>query len=115
MPQSSPSLLSLCRQIPWGIAFAVALALVGAGLLAHAVRPGHAAPSDAIALRYVSVSGDGPQARAWYDGAPPAGTAVQDALDHFAKQGFRVKTSTRRMHVVSGEASVWSILLERGP
>lgn len=39
---------------------------------------------------YISVSGRGPTARGWYKGAPPAGVIVQDALDNFAEQGYRV-------------------------
>ena len=37
----------------------------------------------------IYVTGHGPQARAWYDGAPPQGVPVQAALDTFAKDGFR--------------------------
>jgi hypothetical protein len=38
---------------------------------------------------YLHVSGEGPQAKAWYDGGPPTGTLVQAALNHFSAQGYR--------------------------
>lgn len=40
-------------------------------------------------LAYLYVSGRGPTARAWYQGAPPSGTPVQDALDKFTAEGYR--------------------------
>lgn len=40
---------------------------------------------------YVSVTGEGPNARAWFHGAPPAGIPVQDALDQFSEKGYHVK------------------------
>lgn len=39
-------------------------------------------------LAYVYVSGRGATARAWYQGAPPSGTPVQDALDKFTADGY---------------------------
>ena len=39
---------------------------------------------------YLSVSGEGPTAKGWFAGAPPAGMLVQDALDHFSEKGYRV-------------------------
>jgi hypothetical protein len=39
---------------------------------------------------YLNVTGVGPNAKAWFHGAPPAGVQVQEALDRFAEQGYRV-------------------------
>lgn len=101
-------------RIAFGVALIGALLFVGAGLFVSSMRTSTAAPPDvSVALRYLAVSGDGATARTWYDGAPPAGVPVQDALDFFAKDGFVVKEVTQRLAVAAGEASVWAILLER--
>jgi len=39
-------------------------------------------------IAVIYVTGHGPQAKAWYDGAPPQGIPVQAALDTYAKDGF---------------------------
>lgn len=39
---------------------------------------------------FLNITGEGPTARAWYRGAPPAGEPVQDALDKFSGEGYRV-------------------------
>lgn len=39
---------------------------------------------------YLNVTGVGPNAKAWYHGAPPAGIRVQEALDRFAEDGYHV-------------------------
>lgn len=38
---------------------------------------------------FLFVTGSGPQAKAWYDGAAPQGVPVQAALDKFAGEGFK--------------------------
>ena len=47
------------------------------------------AEGEAYGLRFISISGDGSSTKAWFEGAPPTGTRVQEALDRFAKEGFR--------------------------
>ena len=64
-------------------------------------------------VRYLAVSGDGPNARAWYDGAPPTGVPVQEALNTFATQGFRVAEVSQAFVVSSAEQARWTILLQR--
>jgi hypothetical protein len=39
---------------------------------------------------FLSISGEGANALAWYQGAPPTGVPVQDALDRFSELGYRV-------------------------
>jgi hypothetical protein len=43
-----------------------------------------------VELRYLSVSGEGATAKAWFDGAPTTGLRVQEALDKFGALGFHV-------------------------
>jgi hypothetical protein len=79
----------------------VALALVLAGAFALgwvAQRPASAEP--APHAMYVSITGDGPNARAWYQGSSPVGVAVQEALTALTSQGYRVKA------LVAGERPV---------
>jgi hypothetical protein len=64
------------------------LALLGGGALVVTQRSA-AGEGQPYRLVYVSVSGEGPNAKAWYDGAPPSGTPVQAALDRFTQDGFR--------------------------
>lgn len=71
-----PLLLSLL------VLFAAALFVVG--------TPSHAEEGEDNHIIYLSVTGEGPNAKAWYDGAPPAGVAVQTALDHFSSLGYHV-------------------------
>jgi len=72
------------------------LAILGSILAAVAVlaiawsRGADAEPHAAShRIVYLYVSGRGAQAKAWYDGGPPSGVQVQQALDTFAGQGFR--------------------------
>ena len=39
---------------------------------------------------FLNVTGQGPTAKAWYRGAPPAGVPFQEALDTFSEKGYRV-------------------------
>jgi hypothetical protein len=101
--------------------------VVVAGAALFAARPGRAEdPPVAYELRYVSITGDGGTAKAWFEGAPPSGTKVQEALDRFTSQGFRLGTFSpawRQASVNVGAAgptsvsttdSVYVLLLERG-
>ena len=62
-------------------------ALVAVALVAL-TRTGKAA-DEPYGLRYIALSGEGSATKAWFDGAPPTGTRVQEALDRFAKEGYR--------------------------
>jgi hypothetical protein len=64
---------------------------------------------------YVSVTGDGPNAKAWYAGGSPVGVSVQDALTTLAGQGYRVKAlvAGERSVVVSQAAAPTSLAPER--
>ena len=70
------------------------LGLTTLGLLASLFAAGVFTPTAAAdgerAIAYLSVTGEGPTAKAWYTGAPPTGVFVQEALDHFAGKGYRV-------------------------
>ena len=68
----------------------VGLLLVAAGLVFLAVRPGRAEESPAYDLRYVSITGEGNNAKAWFEGAAPGGARVQEALDRLTKEGYRL-------------------------
>ena len=66
-----------------------ALAL-GLALLFTVGTPSQAEEGQAGHIAYMSITGYGPNARAWFTGAPPAGTLVQEALDRFAADGYHV-------------------------
>jgi hypothetical protein len=66
------------------VALLLAIALVGV-----AFARGGAEDSAPHRIAYLYVSGQGPQAKAWYSGGPPSGVPFQDALDTFASQGFK--------------------------
>ena len=67
--------------------------LVAVAVLAIAWSRGADAEPPAASHRivYLYVSGRGAQAKAWYDGGPPSGVQVQQALDTFAGQGFKYR------------------------
>jgi hypothetical protein len=67
------------------LALLVAAAAIGLAFT-HAAK---AEGADAHKIAYLHVSGRGPTARAWYQGAPGSGLPVQDALDKFAADGYR--------------------------
>lgn len=105
--------------------FLGALALV-AGAAFVAARPGRAEdpPYD---LRYISITGDGGTAKAWFEGAPPSGTKVQEALDRFTREGFRLGafspawrqpnvnvSTTTSIPTTNTQDSVYVLFLERG-
>jgi hypothetical protein len=68
------------------------MVLIPCALTALAVvaltRHGSAQGED-LGLRFISISGEGSSTKAWFEGAPPTGTRVQEALDRFAKEGYR--------------------------
>ena len=83
------------------------LVAVGAGMVVLDGVPSRADDADSPHTAYLSVTGEGPNAKGWYRGAPPAGVPVQEALDHFSEQGYRVKgfRSTERPVVITGSGS----------
>ena len=66
------------------------IAVVAVVALAVLSVPSHAEDEKATHTVYLNVTGVGPNALAWYQGAPPAGVPVQKALDTFSEQGYRV-------------------------
>lgn len=75
------------------VALAVAVAALAASFLASS-RGASAGDGTSHRIVYLFVSGSGPQAKAWYDGGPPAGVQVQTALDKFAQDGFKFAALT---------------------
>lgn len=72
------------------LSLALLVLLAFAVLLVLRERPSAASPGDVKHAVFLHVSGEGPSAKAWYRGAPPTGVPVQDALDTFSEQGYRV-------------------------
>ena len=107
MPHPSPR-----ARTPWTAL--VAIAAIGLiSWLANRPAPVAADGESKIEIRYLAVTGDGPTSRAWYDGGPPNGVPMQDALNKFAAEGFRVRSMSE---VISGATSAqlkWTVLLER--
>ena len=101
---------------PSGRRLALLVASLSAVALAFAYRPAPASSAEPpVHTVYVSITGDGPTAKAWYAGAPPVGVAVQDALTTLSNQGYRVKSlvSGERPVVVVQGGSTSSAVLER--
>jgi hypothetical protein len=104
------------------LAVVAGLAVLSSALAFGLVRAASAEPNPRARIVYLYVSGTGPQAKAWYDGAPPAGTAVQSALDRFTADGFHyVAISSSGRSPTAGAAQArpdeiaadYVILLER--
>jgi hypothetical protein len=101
-------------------AFAFAVVLLGALVLLvllagprGALREGQAAPANTqVDIQYLAVTGEGSTAKAWYDGAAAAGVPLQDALDKFAKDGYRVARVADTLHTQTDSTS-FAILLQR--
>jgi hypothetical protein len=72
------------------LSLALLIVVAFALLLVVRERPSAAGPGDAKHTVFLHLSGEGPSAKAWYRGAPPTGVPVQDALDTFSEQGYRV-------------------------
>ena len=69
----------------------VALLLLAGGLVAVSTNS-QAGEENLPHTRFLNITGVGPTATAWFEGAPPTGAPVQDALDKFSELGYRVKT-----------------------
>jgi hypothetical protein len=93
------------------------LLLVAAGLVFVAARPGRAEEASGYDLRYLSITGEGSNAKAWFEGAAPGGAKVQEAIDRFAKEGYRLGSlapAWRPGTVAQGQGSeTYVLLLER--
>ncbi|MDJ0974044.1 MAG: hypothetical protein QNJ98_06255 [Planctomycetota bacterium] len=73
-----------------------------------------AEPTGPVETQYLSVTGEGPTAKAWYEGAQPSGIPLQRALSTFNKQGFHVVTVTEPHPAKAGNGEwVWAILMEK--
>ena len=94
----------------------VAIAAVAAFFLVTGARNTQAESKGKVDIAYISVLGEGPIARAWYDGAPSPGVPVQDALDHFAAKGYVVARITDALRTNNNaNDSAFAILLQRVP
>ncbi|MDA1194195.1 MAG: hypothetical protein O2894_03345 [Planctomycetota bacterium] len=87
----------------------VALVLTG---LPGSPREGIAAPTVTVDIAFVYVTGEGPSAKAWYDGVPSPGVGVQDALDRYAKLGYQVARMTDNLRSTEDNVA-YTILLQR--
>lgn len=87
----------------------IALAVTG---LSDSPRTSEAAPEKGVSIRYIYVTGEGSVTKAWYDGVPSPGIPVQNALDKFAKEGFRVARLTDNLRSTSDDVA-FAIVLQR--
>ena len=87
------------------------IALVVSGL-PGSPRESVADPEKGVSIAYIYVTGEGSTAKAWYDGVPSPGVAVQSALDRYAKQGYRVARITDNLRSTADDVA-FTILLER--
>jgi hypothetical protein len=76
------------RHTPHAILLVAVLALLAVLVFGS---PSQAQESGTVHTVYLSVTGEGPNAKAWYNGAPPTGLLVQEALDRWSEKGYRVK------------------------
>jgi len=95
-----------CAVVLGGI---VALVLAG---LPGTPRESSAAPDLGVSIAYIYVTGEGATAKAWYDGVPSPGVPVQNALDTYAKKGYRVARVTDNLRSTADDVA-FTILLER--
>jgi len=94
----------------------LALGVLGFFILSGGLSTSHADQDtdQKVRIAYISVVGEGPIARAWYDGAPSPGVQVQDALDHFAEQGYLVvRTTDALRNALKPDDSSFAIILQR--
>jgi len=105
-PSSRFTLASLVALL--GVAVVVLAVMVLAGRPADS----QAGPAAKVDIVYLFVTGEGPSAKAWFRDAPSTGMAVQDALDRFAKDGYRAKLVTDELRSTA-DAVAFVILLER--
>ena len=89
----------------------LAVAVLAVVVLAGRHEVSQAAPIK-VDIQYLHVTNEGATAKAWYDGAPSPGIPVQDALDLFAKQGFKVAEVTQSLRSQE-DPTAFVILLQR--
>lgn len=100
---------------------ALFVAVLAGALISLFVLPTRSTNADDKGLRsivHLSVTGEGSQTKAYYLGAPPAGTPLQDALTKFANEGYSVSAvgdPYPDSRGGSGTLYTWNILLERIP
>ena len=105
-PSSRFTLASLVALL--GIAVVVLALVVVAGRPADT----EAAPTGKVDIVYLFVTGEGPSAKAWFKDAPSTGMNIQDALDRFAKEGYRARLVTDELRATADDVA-FVILLER--
>ncbi len=67
-----------------------------------------------IETKFLAVSGEGPTAKGWYEGAQPSGVPLQRALDKFSQDGFYVVKVVEPHASKAGNVEfVWNIVMER--
>jgi len=101
----------IARFLGGGLIAGLVIALVLLGL-PGTPRESTAGPEQGVDIRYIYVTGEGATAKAWYDGAPSPGVSVQDALDKFGKEGYRVARLTDNLRSTEDNVA-FTILLER--
>ena len=92
-----------------GVLVGLAMVVVALIVLTGRQQPSLAA-TPKVDIVYISVTEEGPSARAWFDGAPSPGVPVQDALNRFAKQGYQVAAVSEDLR---NEINSFVILLQR--
>jgi hypothetical protein len=106
-----PTLLT--RLLGGGLVAVLVVAVVLLGLPGSPPESS-AEPSKTVDIRYIYVTGEGATAKAWFDGAPSPGISVQDALDKFGEQGYRVAMVTDNLRSTEDNVA-FTILLQRLP
>lgn len=95
---------------PLWLVLGALIALLGATYFGSASADADGAKPQAT--RFLSISGEGPTAKAWYEGAQPSGVPLQQALEKFNKDGYRVVAVTEP-HPSGGSGYIWNILMEK--
>jgi hypothetical protein len=98
----------LKRLLPFGLISLVVLAFLFGGLLGEST----AAPESKVDIAFLYITGEGATAKAWFDGVASPGLPVQDALDKFSKEGYRVARTTDNLRSTE-DAVAFTILLQR--
>jgi hypothetical protein len=90
----------------------LAVAVLAVVVLAGRQETTHADSEPKVDIAYLYVTNEGNAAKAWYDGAPSPGVPVQDALNTFAKQGYKVASMTENLRATV-DLTAYVILLQR--
>ena len=98
---------------------ALLVAVLAGALISLFVLPARSSDADekgSHSIIHISVIGEGTQIKAFYEGAPPAGSPLQDALTKFAQEGYSVSAvgdPYPDSRGTTGTIYTWNILLER--